>query len=267
MHGPSRQALQALREQADRVAADGQARLARDLFAVADELAASAALRRAASEPATPAAPKRALLRRLFGALGPDALGLLDGAAAQRWSTPRDLVDALDILATEATFATAEGAGELDEVEDELFRFGRIVAREPELALALTDPATPAAAKLALLDRLLQGRTRPASRTLLERAAIDPRGRSLERAVAELAQLAAARRQRLVADVRTAHQLSAEQAERLTSALGRIYGRTVQLQVAVVPELIGGMTVRVGDELVDGSVVHRLAQARSLLTR
>jgi F-type H+-transporting ATPase subunit delta len=87
------------------------------------------------------------------------------------------------------------------------------------------------------------------------------RGRSLDQLVEQLAELAAARRERSVAQVTAAAPLSAQQEERLAQVLTRIYGRTISVQVDVDPELVGGLVVRVGDEVIDGSVASKLAKA------
>jgi F-type H+-transporting ATPase subunit delta len=101
---------------------------------------------------------------------------------------------------------------------------------------------------------------------LLERAVIEPRGRTIEAALRELSNLAAQRRERLIAHVTSAVELTdAEQAD-LTVALGRAFGHDVRLQVVVDPALIGGLTVRVGDELIDASVARQLDEARRKLT-
>lgn len=162
---------------------------------------------------------------------------------------------------------SAPGGRPLDEVEDELFRFGRLLDREAGLELALSDPAGAPADKSRLLHTLLDGKAQPASIRLLERLVLAPRGRTLDRAIADVGALAAARRQRLVATVRSARPLDAERLTRLAEALHRLYGRAVQVQLDVDPSLVGGLTVRVGDELVDGSIARRLADARAQLTR
>ena len=73
---------------------------------------------------------------------------------ASRWSQPGDLVVAFESIARQALLAAAEKDGSLDNVEDELFRFGRVLNREPELATLLADTNTPADKRVELLDRL-----------------------------------------------------------------------------------------------------------------
>jgi F-type H+-transporting ATPase subunit delta len=111
------------------------------------------------------------------------------------------------------------------------------------------------------------GRAREATLRLVEVAVLRRRGRSLEDVLRELSELAAGRRERYVAHVRVAVPLDASQQERLQASLTRIYGRAVQLQVDVDPTVVGGAQVRVGDEVLDGTVTRKLEAARRGLVR
>ena len=135
-------------------------------------------------------------------------LDVVSGMAGARWSAPRDLADAAEELAVLATAAAAGSAGNLDDVEDELFRFGRIASGEPELLAALADQRLPDDHKRGLLDDLLTGKVAPASLRLITQAVINPRGRNLEANLADYARLVADWRQRLIAVVRVATELS-----------------------------------------------------------
>lgn len=243
-------------------------RVAEQLFGVATLLRRELGLRRALADPGTPAAAREHLLERVAGGqLAGPTLDLLRAMVGSRWSRPLDLQQAVEAVGVEALLARAQTEGSLDEVEDELFRFGRIVDREPGLGLALTDPALPAERKRALLERLLADRAHPVTLRLVERAVSDGYRHDLERTIEELTQLAAARRQRLVAVVRVARPLDDEQAARLREAISRYFGRDIQLQVDIDPTVLGGVVVRVGDEVVDGSVARRLAGVRRRLLR
>lgn len=96
---------------------------------------------------------------------------------------------------------------------------------------------------------------------LVTRLVTQPRGRSLESGIAALSKLAAARRGRVVAEVVSAIPLSDQQKQRLGSALARIYGRQVHLNLDVDPEVLGGVRVRIGDEVINGSIADRLDEA------
>jgi F-type H+-transporting ATPase subunit delta len=248
------------------VTAPEQLALADELFAVARLLDGQLTLRRALSDPAGKPEDRAALSRRLFGNKVSDvALDLIETVARQRWSHPIDLVDAFMTLATEASLDAAEERGELDTVEDELFRFGRIVAADRELGRILSDRAAPAEGKRALLDRLLSGRVSPVTEQLLRNVLTGPHAGSAEVAIERLSDVASRRRGQSVARVTSAVPLTPEQERRLTDVLGRIYGRTVGLQVTVDPSVLGGLVVQVGDEVIDGSIAHRLEAAQRRL--
>ncbi|MFD4790249.1 F0F1 ATP synthase subunit delta [Streptomyces sp. NPDC058459] len=265
MNGASREALAAARERLD-VATDSTsvdaARLADELAAVTALLDREAGLRRVLTDPAQPAEAKAELVRRLVGGQvsGPTA-DLVAGTARSRWSQSRDLVDALEELADIADLTAAERSGTLDDVEDELFRFGRIVASDPALRAALTDRSAGPAAHAELVHRLLGGRAEPVTERLVTRLVSQPRGRSLEAGLESLSKLAAERRDRLVATVTSAVPLSETQKRRLSDALAKLYGRRMHLNLDVDPEVIGGIRVEVGDEVINGSLADRLDDA------
>jgi F-type H+-transporting ATPase subunit delta len=158
--------------------------------------------------------------------------------------------------------AVAERDGTLDDLEDALFRFGRIVAAQPRLRSVLTDTAVPAQQKVELVRSLLDGKVTPETERLVTQLVASPRGRTLEQGLEEYARYVAERRQRLVALVRTAVPLTDEQKGRLAVILRRIYGFEVHLNVEIASEVGGGISVRVGDEIIDGTIANRLDGAR-----
>ena len=236
--------------------------LADELFSVARLLDGQLTLRRALSDPAGKPEERATLVRRLFGTrLSATAVGLLETMAQHRWSRPIDLVDATMALATEASLAAADARGELEGVEDELFRFGRIIGGNRELGRILSDRKAPAEGTTALLDRLLSSRVSPVTAQLLRNVLTGPHAGSAEYAVERLSEVASRRRGQSVARVTSAVALTPEQERRLVDSLGRLYGRTVGLQVTVDPSVLGGLIVQVGDEVIDGSIAHRLEAA------
>ncbi|MFE2072783.1 F0F1 ATP synthase subunit delta [Streptomyces misionensis] len=265
MNGASREALAAARERLDTLTDSTSV----DAVTLADELAAvtalldrEAGLRRVVTDPAQSGEAKAELVQRLLGAqVSGTAADLVAGMARARWSQPRDLVDALEELADIADLTAVEKRGNLDEVEDELFRFGRIVSSSTELRAALTDRSADGRAKTELLHRLLGGRARPATERLVVRLVTAPRGRSLEAGLESLSKLAAERRDRMVAVVTSAVPLSDTQKQRLGAALGKLYGRRMHLNLDVDPDVVGGMRVQVGDEVINGSLADRLDEA------
>ena len=250
----------------DSVAAADLATLGDDLFAVLRLIVSEPALRRHLADPAVPAASRTHLADQLLsGKIGRTALDVVSDTVSARWSRSADLEDAIEALARRATLGVAEKDGSLDEVEDQLFRVGRILDREPHLAQLVGDRTQPVEGRVRLLKQVLGNKVSPVTATLLEQAVRVPQGRSLDRAAEELAELAAARRDRSVAHVRTPVRLSPTQEQQLTESLTRVYGRPISLQVELDESLIGGLVVNVGDELIDGSVASRIAAARRSL--
>jgi F-type H+-transporting ATPase subunit delta len=268
MRGVSRASLAEVEERLEPLTADPRvaATVADELFGVARLLATQSVLRRALADPSRPAEARSGLITSvLAGQVSAETAGLAGAVAAARWSAPGDLTEAVEQLAVQATVALAEQEHHLDDLEDELFRFGRIVASQPALRMALTNPFVSAEAKRQLLAQLLGGKVTPEAQRLITEAAVSPIGRSLDLSLEEYARLAARRRERLVAEVHVAVALTSAQRRRLATALTAAYGHEVYLNVVLDPRITGGMTVRVGDELIDGSVTTRLAEAQRRL--
>ncbi len=241
-------------------------RLGDELFAVVRLLLEQPTLRRHLADPSVPETARRALTDSVLGdRVSRQTLDVVADLVSSRWSRPADLVEAHEVMARRATFGVAEKDGSLDEVEDELFRFGRMLAREPRLSTLLADPAADPEARVRLLAELLARKVTPVTLRLLTTPARTPRGRHLDVASEELAELAALRRDRYVAHVTAPVRLTDDQERRLVELLTRLYRRPISLQIELEPGLLGGLVVRVGGELMDGSVLSRLAEARRRL--
>ncbi|MFP5070703.1 F0F1 ATP synthase subunit delta [Pseudonocardia nantongensis] len=266
----TREALAALTERLDAYVDGASAReltaTADELFAVARFLAGERPVQRLLADGASPAESRVELVRSLLGRqLSEPTLDLVSELVRKRWSASGDVVTAAETLGRQATVAVAERNGSLDEVEDQLFRFGRILASEPELTGLLADTTRPGDGRVELLDQVLGDRVYPVTASLLRQTVRMPRGRHLDVVAEELAELAAARRDRSVAKVRTPVELTSQQESTLADTLGRIYGRPISLQVELDRDLLGGLVVQVGGEVIDGSVAGRLAAARRSL--
>ena len=236
--------------------------LAEELFSVARLLDGQVTLRRALSDPSAPPADRAGVVRQLLsGRVSDTTLDLVGTAARQRWSRPLDLVEATETLATDAALEAADARGELDGVEDELFRFGRIVGGDAELSRILSDRTAPAAGKAALVEQLLAGRVSPVTALLLRSHLTGRTVGNAENVVERLSEAASSRRGQSVARVTTAVELTPEQERRLSGLLSRLYNRPIGLQVTVDPSVLGGLVIRVGDEVIDGSIAHRLEAA------
>lgn len=256
------EARQRLDGHLDGMAEAAAGRLGEQLFAAVDLLAGEPALRRHLADPATATEDRRRLLAAVFGRqLDGAAMQVLEGLVSARWSQPRDLVDAAELLGRLAVLAVAQRQGAIEDVEDELFRVGRLVDREARLRTLLGDRAVPAGKRVELLRSVLGGRVHPATERLLVRAVLAPHRVALDQSAEQLAELAAQCRQRFVARVVTPVGLTDAQQERLEAALTRIYGRDMTLQIELDEGLLGGLVVRVADEIIDGTLATRLATA------
>lgn len=269
MRGVSRASFADLTERLaaeDITSASVATRLGNELFAVVGLLDAQHRLRRALSDPGKPAAEKRAVARALLhGKVTQRTEDLVAAAVESHWATSGDMVDAIEQLAIEAMVLAADSDGSLDELEDELFRFGRVVEAQPELRAVLADPSVPEEGKQSLLRDLLAGKVSAVTLRVISQMVAHPRGRSLSTALDLCASIAARRRQQLIAVVRSAVELSASQRRRLAQALAAAYGHRVHLNVVQDPSVVGGMSIQIGDELIDGTVISRLADVRRRL--
>ncbi|MFJ6618521.1 F0F1 ATP synthase subunit delta [Kitasatospora sp. NPDC091335] len=269
MIGASREAFAAGRQNLESLTDSTSvdvAKLAEELTAVTAVLDREVSLRRVLTDPSRSGEDKAQLVASLLtGQVTGATVDLVSGLVRSRWSGSRDLVDATEELAAYAEIVAADKAGSLDDVEDELFRFGRVVSGSHELRAALTEPKAGTAAKAALIAKLLGGRANAGTVRLVTAVVNAPRGRSLEQGLESYSKLAAARRDRVVALVTTAVPLSDTQKERLSGALGRMYGRQVHLNIDVDPQVVGGVRVQIGDEIINGTVSSRLEGARQSL--
>jgi F-type H+-transporting ATPase subunit delta len=241
------------------------ARMADDLFGVADVLRREPSLRRTVTDVSVPAEAKARLARQVFErALASESMDLVASAVSRRWAASRDLADSLEYLGVVCVLRSAEKRGEADALEDELFGFGRIVADNPDLRDALSDPARSTEDKRRLIAELLEGRATAATIRLAQESVAGTH-RTVALAVEAYQKIVAEHRNRLVATVRVARELSEQDAARLANALERQYGRPVHLNVMIDPGVIGGIRVEIGDDVIDGTVSSRLDDARRQL--
>src|SRR5690606_10545384 len=243
---------------------DGVA-LAAQLFAVVDALDASGSLRRALTDPARPGKDKGDLVDTLFTGADSRVRDVVRAFVSQRWSEEGDLADSITEAGFTALLASAEATGKLEAVEEQLFRVERTLTAERDLLVALSDRSAPREARVKLLNGVLTGKLEAVTTALLERAVAAPRGRRLITTIRHLVVMAAERRGRGVARVTAAVELSAAQRKRLAGILKAAYGREIQLNVAVAPQVLGGIKVQGGSEVVDGTVLARLDDARRRL--
>jgi ATP synthase F0 subunit b/ATP synthase F1 delta subunit len=273
MRSASRDALESLLDKFGKVADNlddkGLSTLADELASVAQLLNREVVVMRYLTLPAEDEAPRVRLIERLVsGQVEDSTLDVLRAAVSERWSADSDLIDAIEHIARQALLMRAERSDQVDEVEDQLFRFSRILDSQPRLAILLGDETAPAERRVELLRKVLDsasGRVNPIAIALLSQTIELLRGQPAEKAVLELAGVAVARRGEVVAHVSAAGELSDDQRTRLTEVLSRVYGHPVTLQMQVDSKLLGGLRISVGEEVIDGTLSSHLATARSHL--
>ena len=265
--GGSRQSLLAARTALDAavkgVDAQTASTLSAELFFAADILGSNNSVRRALTDTSRDGAAKSTLIKELLASkVGTAATGLLTELSALRWSGAKDLVQVIEQLAIEAEATAANISGELDRVENEMFVVSKTISNSSELRKAFKSDAQIAKAQLAadLLKNASSSTTK-----LVSQMVNSWRGRSIESAFADYQWALAARRNRVIALVRIAAPMSQAQQNRLEAALNKQVGQPVRMNIEVDPTVLGGVSVKFADEIVDGSVSNRLAGAARAL--
>jgi F-type H+-transporting ATPase subunit delta len=265
--GGSRQSLVIARTALDAavkgVDASAASALSSELFFAADLLGSNISIRRALTDPSRDGKAKETLIKDLLGKkVGAASLSLLSEISSLRWSGAKDLVQVVEQLAIEAEASAANIAGELDRVENEMFVVSKTISNSSELRKAFKSDAHDAKAQLAadLLKNASGSTTR-----LVTQMVNSWRGRSIESAFADYQWALAARRNRVIALVRIAAPMSQAQQDRLGAALDKQVGQPVRMNIEVDPAVLGGVSVKFADEIVDGSVSNRLAGAARAL--
>ncbi|MFM8254306.1 MAG: F0F1 ATP synthase subunit delta [Actinomycetota bacterium] len=267
LRGSSRDSFAAARKSLDSRLSGGSAndaaQISSQLFAVAVALDSSLSLRRALTDPSRDAKDKSALAQSLFGSkLSAQASAIVESLVASKWSNPRDLADVAEWLAVSAQAFAAEQEHNLDRLEEELFRFSRIMNANPELRSFLSPSSNSSSeGKAGVVQALLSGKATAQTSALIEHLVAHPRGRNIEAGLTEFAEAASDRRNQVIAYVRSAQALTGMQLDKLTKSLSAQVGRNVRVNVEVDSAVLGGVSIRFADELIDGSLASRLAQA------
>lgn len=268
MHAASREALDALRSDLDaRIrGADNPVAAAAgagaELFDVVELLDSDRALRVAVADASATPERRSGILRELLaGKVSDLTAGIVGEATARQWSSARDLRSGLVELGRRALLRAAEAEGRLDVVEDELFRLGHLLANEPQLEQLLADKTATPEAKRGLLASVLYGKVTPVTEALALQAVGRPERRPADD-IDSLSGLAASLRNRTVARVTSATALSEEQERTLADKLGGIYGADMSIHTDIDESILGGLVIRVGDEVIDGSLSTKLEKLR-----
>jgi F-type H+-transporting ATPase subunit delta len=162
----------------------------------------------------------------------------------------------------DALFRVVRAEGELDRVEDELYRFGKILESNHELRQALSDQSMEKGQRAKIVEELLGDKVSDHTLGLLTFIVGQGRARQLPQILEEVSELAAESRNAVVAEVRSAIPLDDEQRTQLAKALSKATGKRVEIKVLVDPAVIGGVVAKVGDTVIDGTIKRRLEQLR-----
>jgi F-type H+-transporting ATPase subunit delta len=268
--GTSRVSVLSLRgvldEKVKPLSSDDAAQFSNDLFTVLTVLSTSVGVRRALTDNARDAAAKAELISNLFaGKIGSAAQSLLASAARMRWSSPSELADAIEQFAVEAQAVAADKNNEIAKLEDQLFDFTRVLIANPDLRQALNTSADSDEGKVGLLESIVKGKYAISTINLLRRVIVLRRGRNIDATLAAYSHYVSARKDRMSAHIRTAVELTSAQAEKLRAALTKEVGKEVHINIEVDPKVLGGISIRYGDEIIDGTVINRLTEASRAL--
>jgi F-type H+-transporting ATPase subunit delta len=162
----------------------------------------------------------------------------------------------------QAVLAMARAEGAIDRVEDELFRVARTVEGNDSLRSTLTDIQIPIEKRAGVVEELLGARAHPVTTASVVAIVLAGRAHDLSAIIDAFVGDAAELRAEVVAEVRSAYPLDADQQARLADALGAATKKKVTVKVIIDPSVLGGIVARVGDTVIDGSVRSRLEQLR-----
>ena len=252
----------ALTDAVSKQSANDAATFASELFTILTVLSSSVGLRRALTDNSRDKSAKADLISNLFGKnIKSEAQALLATAASLRWSSPAELADAVEQLAVEAQSAAAEKSNEQESLESELFDFARVLIANPDLRQGLNTSADSDEGKLALLDAVVKGKYVSSTHTLLQKVVILRRGRSIDATLAAYSYYVSTRNNRLIAHVKSAVAISDDQLKKLVAALSKQMGKEVHVNVEIDPKVLGGISIRYADDVIDGTIFNRLAEA------
>ena len=256
----SADAVAALTDQLGAVAESSAAKVGGELFSVAGTLRSEGTLRRFVTDQSVAPEARKGLVHQVFSAhVDAVTLDLVSEAAARKWSQPRDVADALEQV---GVIAVVRSVGlQSSALVDELFSVRELVNDNSELRNALSDPSRSLADRSGLVDTLLGTKVQPATIQLIHQALFGSY-RTVGAALEDYEAIAAGVQGEGVATVRVARPLKDADQQRLSAALTRQYGRPVHLNVVVEPEVLGGLRIEIGDDVIDGTVSSRLDDAR-----
>jgi F-type H+-transporting ATPase subunit delta len=238
-------------------------KFAEELFTLGAVLASSAQLRGILSDPSADKDAKAGVVKAVFGKVASKpSLDFLNSLVVLRWSRPRDLAMALETLAVHAVASIAAAKKKLDELESSLFGFQQAIETDSELQFALADKSASEQAKTKLVDTLIKGKASAEAALLIRRAVLGSGNRRASLVLETFGKQVSAFADRLVAVVTVAAPIDAKQLARLEKSLAASYGQSLKLNLEIDPAILGGIRVQIAGDVIDGTLVSRLNEAK-----
>ena len=268
MASSTRQSLASARAALQPLLANAELSLASQLFAVAGAVAGSAQLRNLLSDPSAEEKAKSGAVSAVFGKstlgfnLSADVLAFVTSLVALRWSKGSDLVSALEQLGVYAAASVAAKNGSIETLANELFAFQAAIESDSELQFAFASKTATNEARLKLVTALVGNKVSQEAQLLINQAVVASGKRRTSVVLDHFGKYVAQVAQQLVATVTVAQDIQAEQLSRIQAALSKKYGASVKLNVQHDPSIIGGVRIQIADEIIDGSLISRLNQAK-----
>ena len=211
------------------------------------------------------------MLQTLAENLSEVALTTVEGALSAAPSA-QELPTVIETLGECAVQRGAQAEGKAIEIADEIFSLERFVRANQQVRSALSDRNREPKYRVRLLQELFgSSLSRPATTLALRAVSAVSRDSKLEDSVSLTGNLRHMRRDlaaagdTVVATVQVATPLADAQAERLRDILSRRYQKNIHLQVSVEPSVLGGMKVRVGSQIFDGSLATIIQETKQKL--
>jgi F-type H+-transporting ATPase subunit delta len=161
----------------------------------------------------------------------------------------------------DALLAVASAEDAVDVVSDEMFRFAQAYRGSEDLRSALSNRELPVVARQQAVVDIL-GNASSTTSALISMVVGTGRAADLPEIADALVEKGAGAKGKTVARVRSAVELSADQRQRLADAIRSSTGKEVDVRVIIDPSVMGGLITEIDDEIIDGSVRHRLTQLR-----
>lgn len=258
MASSTRQSRQAIQQKLESLGTV-ELQLALELFAISNALQQSSQLRSLLSDPSAEQQTKDGAVNKVFAGLSDKAKDLARFGSSLRWSASRDLAAAFEVLGVRVVASQSKN---LDDLQSELFEIQQLSSKDSELELALSSTRAAAEGKEKLVQQLLAGKASEDATALARQAVYSRSYKRFAQVLEEYGLILAEFAGESVAHIRVARPLSADQHDRLGKALAKAFGRELQLNVEVDQSVVGGVHVTVGGEVLDGTVLTKLVNAR-----